>query len=204
MPIPYVFKLLPCSPPLTAEQSIRNAESALGVTANSYLHIEPMNGLWGSGDPNQYLTNTYFTAYDDHRYLKYDSSVAVSHSSYLSNSCNANRNSDNETPTIVGEFSLSPPTDVQDNSDWSTSSQTAFYKQWFAAQVTNFESNTEGWVFWSWKTQLGDYRWSYQGMLLIGKNSVEQGADIRLDAVAAGVIPTNIQDVFNEGACNGF
>lgn len=48
-------------------KAIRNAESALGVTANNYLHVEPMNSLWGSGNPNLYMTNTYFMAYDDHR-----------------------------------------------------------------------------------------------------------------------------------------
>jgi hypothetical protein len=149
---------------LIQEQAIRNAESALGISANNYLHIEPMNELWGSGNPNQYLTNTYFAAYDDHRYLKYDSSVTVSQSAYLENSCSANRASDGDTPTIVGEFSLSPPDDVQWTSGWDPSTQQAFYKQWFAAMVTNFESTTDGWVFWTWKSQLGDYRWSYQGM----------------------------------------
>jgi hypothetical protein len=48
-------------------QAIRNAESALGVAANNYLHVEPMNELWGAGNPNQYLSNTYYMAYDDHR-----------------------------------------------------------------------------------------------------------------------------------------
>ena len=143
-------------------------------------------------------------AYDDHRYLKYDSSVEVSQAAYLSNSCNANRNSDNDTPTIVGEFSLSPPSNVQDDPDWSTTTQTAFYKQWFAAQVTNFESTTNGWIFWSWKAQLGDYRWSYQGTLSLYPHA-QRGANPScfLEAVTAGVIPANIADVFNEGACNG-
>jgi glucan endo-1,6-beta-glucosidase len=159
----YISQVLPRLFVLTPTQAIRNAESALGVASNNYVHIEAMNELWGSGDPNQYLTNTNFMAYDDHRYLKWDTSVTVSQAAYLQNSCDANRNSDNDTPTIVGEFSISVPDDVQDDADWSTSTQTAFYKQWFAAQVSNFESNTNGWVFWSWKAQLGDYRWSYQG-----------------------------------------
>ncbi len=46
-----------------------------------------------------------------------------------------------------------------------------------------YEEYTNGWIFWAWKSQLGDYRWTYQ------------------DAVAAGVIPGNIVNV-NQAACN--
>lgn len=145
-----------------------------------------MNELWGSGNPNQDLSNTYFAAYDDHRYIKWDTSVSVSQSSYLSESCHDNRNSDNETPTIVGEFSISVPDNVQWTSGWDPSTQQAFYKQWFAAQVMSYETYTYGWIFWTWKSQLGDYRWSYQ------------------DAVAAGVVPTDLDTVYNLGACNGY
>lgn len=40
-----------------------------------------------------------------------------------------------------------------------------------------------GWVFWSWKTQLSDYRWDFQ------------------DAVAAGVVPSGLK--VNKGVCSG-
>ncbi|KAL3424066.1 endo-beta-1,6-glucanase [Phlyctema vagabunda] len=169
-----------------ARAAIRAAESSLGIAANNYLHIQAMNSLWGSGNPKTGLTNDYFMAYDDHRYLKWDSQVAVSQASYLSKSCSENRAPDaGETPTIVGEFSISPPDNVQWTSAWEPSSAAnkAFYKKWFAAQVMSYESHTNGWVFWTWKAQLGDYRWSYQ------------------DAVAAGVIPTRLDDVYSSGAC---
>jgi hypothetical protein len=65
MPLPTFSQFLFTYKP----KAIRSAEQALGVTANNYLHVEPMNELWGSGNPNQYLSNTYFMAYDDHRYL---------------------------------------------------------------------------------------------------------------------------------------
>lgn len=145
-----------------AYAAIRSAESALSIASNNQLHVQFMNSLWGSGDPDQYLTNNYFASYDDHRYLKWDSSVAVSQSSYISTSCSDNRGVN--WPTVVGEFSLSVPDDVQWTSGWDPSTQQAFYKKWFAAQVTSYETNTLGWVFWTWKSQLGDYRWSYQGM----------------------------------------
>jgi len=125
-----------------------------------------MNEAWGSGDPNEYLdsTATAVAAYDDHRYIKWDTSVTVSQSAYLSASCNDDSSS-GDTPTIVGEWSLSVPDDVQWTTDWEPSTQQTFYEDWFAAQVMAYEK-AEGWIFWTWKSQLGDYRWSYQGMLL--------------------------------------
>jgi glucan endo-1,6-beta-glucosidase len=158
---------------------IRAAENALGVTSNNYLHIQMMNNKWGSGDPTQYLTDNYFAAYDDHRYLKW-SGIPTSQSSYISTSCSDDRGGN--WPTIVGEFSLSVPDNVQWTDGWNPNSQQGFYKQWFAAQAMAYEKQM-GWIFWSWKSQLGDYRWAYQ------------------DAVAAGVIPTDLNSVYNEGAC---
>lgn len=183
--------------------TIRSAELFLGVTSNNNLHVQMMNALWGSGDPAQVLTtdDQTFAAYDgmkftfphfvnyytnqtsltptpppDHRYLKWDTSVPVTQEAYLTNSCTDSRGGN--TPTIVGEFSLSPPDDVQDTAGWTTSgsANTKFYTDWFAAQVMTYELQL-GWIFWTWKSQLGDYRWSYQ------------------DAVAAGVIPTGEFDV---------
>lgn len=159
-----------------AYAAIRAAESALGIASNNLLHVQFMNSLWGSGDPDQYLTNNNFAAYDDHRYLKWDSRVPVSQSSYISTSCSDNRGVD--WPTVVGEFSLSVPDDVQWTAAWDPSTQQAFYKQWFAAQVTSYETNTLGWIFWTWKAQLGDYRWSYQGECSVfSQNRVEAGVD---------------------------
>lgn len=144
-----------------------------------------MNEKWGSGNPSEYLSSTDQTgaAYDDHRYIKYDQSVAVSQSSYLAESCSDDRSGD--LPTIVGEWSLSVPDDVQSTSEWdpSNSANTGFYQKWFAAQAMAYE-RVDGWIFWSWKAQLGDYRWSYQ------------------DAVAAGVIPTDLDTIYDMGACS--
>ena len=116
-------------------------------------------------------------------YLKLDDTVQVEQTSYISNSCGSNRSSDRESPTIVGEFSLSPPDNVENTGSWTTSNS-GFYMEWFAAQVSGYEKYTNGWIFWTWKTQLGDYRWSY------------------LDAVAAGVIPQNLSTI-NSNICEG-
>ncbi len=121
-----------------------------------------MGTLWGSGSPWEFLPSSHYVACDDHRYLKWDPSVPVSHDSYIQTSCRDNR-SGPDSPTIVGEFSLSVPDDVAGNDDWEPSKNVDFYKKWFAAQVTAYETKSSGWVFWTWKSELGDYRWSYQG-----------------------------------------
>lgn len=123
-----------------------------------------MDKNWGSGDPNESLKDLYYAAYDDHRYLKYDTSVKVSKESYISASCGDNL--DSNSPTIVGEWSLSVPDDVESQEEWKPGSDTnnEFYKKWFAAQITSYEKQL-GWVFWTWKAELNDYRWSYKGAL---------------------------------------
>jgi len=123
-----------------------------------------MNTAWGSGEPAQFLPDTTNIAHDDHRYLKWDSRVPVSQGSYVSTSCNDNRGGNPNT--VVGEFSLSVPDNVQWTDGWHPNTQQGFYRKWFAAQIMSYERNTLGWVFWTWKSQLGDYRWSYQGMSL--------------------------------------
>ncbi|KAL4796619.1 glycoside hydrolase superfamily [Aspergillus venezuelensis] len=159
---------------------VRNAETSLGVSSDKYLHLQMMNEKWGSGDPTSSLPDTSYAAYDDHRYVKYDTSVAVSHDAYISASCNDDRGGN--SPTIVGEWSLSPPDDVEASADWEPNGNPDFYSKWFAAQVIAYEKQA-GWVFWSWKAELGDYRWSYK------------------DAVDAGVIPKDLDSVYNNSPC---
>jgi len=120
-----------------------------------------MNNKWGSGDPTQYLTDIYFASYDDHRYLKWDPSVAVSQSGYVSASCNDDRGGN--WPTVVGEWSLSVKDANQfDSQFWPIANNLAFYRNWFNAQVRAYEKQ-DGWIFWSWKTSgLNDPRWDYQ------------------------------------------
>ncbi|KAI9640461.1 hypothetical protein NHQ30_011207 [Ciborinia camelliae] len=168
-----------------AYKAIRDAEAAVNITANNYLHVQVMDQGWGSGDPNLGLAGAVSLAYDEHRYLKW-SSVNVSQTAYLESSCTYDPISSTGGPTIVGEFSISPPDNVQDTAGWSTSSQKAFYKQWFEAQVWGYESHARGWIFWTWKAQLNDYRWSY------------------LDAVEAGVVTKDLDAVAGTEACSSY
>lgn len=183
-----------------------------------------MNSQWGSGDPTEYLpANASDLAFDDHRYLKYspDTSSNVSHDGYLSISCNDNRTGPGDetaAATVVGEFSLSVPDNVQDTADWdpSTDANKDFYKLWFAAQVMAYERSAAGWFFWTWKANLNDYRWSYRGehvrrtpftrdptFLIVDVEYADPVYDCS-DAVAAGVIPENLDSIANSGACDRF
>ncbi|OJJ02475.1 hypothetical protein ASPVEDRAFT_72317 [Aspergillus versicolor CBS 583.65] len=163
-----------------AFKRIRDTETSLSVSSDSYLHVQMMNEKWGSGDPTESLSDTSHAAYDDHRYLKWDSSVEVNKDSYISASCSDDRGGN--TPTIVGEWSLSVPDDVEGSSDWDPESNTDFYAKWFAAQVIAYEKQL-GWVFWTWKAELDDYRWSYK------------------DAVDAGVIPKDLDSIHDNSPC---
>ncbi|KAK1479563.1 endo-beta-1,6-glucanase [Colletotrichum cuscutae] len=79
---------------------------------------------------------------------------------------------------------IAVPDNVESTDGWSPSKQKAFYKKWFAAQVYSYEKSTAGWVFWTWKTALGDdYRWSYKA------------------AVAAGVITKDLNTIATSGVC---
>ena len=170
-----------------AYSTIRDAEDAANVATSDRLTIQmmasqgpissqrkvlanPMSHMqdksFGSGDPTTDLSDQTYAAYDDHRYLKYaNPPIDENPPAYLQASCNDNP-SDGESPLVVGEWSLSPPTDVQDTPTWAPDSNGDFYKKWWAAQVMSYERQ-QGWVFWSWKAELGDYRWSYQGTFYV-------------------------------------
>ncbi|OOO07157.1 glycoside hydrolase family 5 [Aspergillus oryzae] len=165
-----------------AFHSIRKVEGALSIDRKDYLHIQMMDGAWGAGDPHEHLTDDYYAAYDNHRYLKWDPRVEVSKDSYIKTSCNDNVATN--WPAIIGEWSLGVPDNVQETADWKPYSNLDFYQKWFAAQVQNYEQH-QGWIFWTWKTQLDEYRWSYR------------------DGVKAGVIPTDLNAVFREDVCKG-
>lgn len=156
-----------------------------------------MDTNWGSGDPNEFMKDPYYAAYDDHRYLKY-ADVEPSKESYIQTSCSDNL--DSNSPTIVGEWSLSPSEKVEKTEGWQPESNKDFYKKWFAAQVTSYEKQL-GWIFWTWKAELDDYRWSYKGMFLLLSAICLQLTRWVLDAVEGGVIPKNLDDALDMNVC---
>jgi hypothetical protein len=151
-----------------AYSKVRDVESGLNISDDKKLTIQFMDASWGAGNPKDVLGDKPSVAYDDHRYLKW-APIEQSKTSYLSTSCSDSFGSD----VIVGEWSLAVDTAVEWQAEWDPTKDANkdFYKQWWAAQVQSYEKGA-GWVFWSWKTQLGgDWRWSYKA------------------AVEAGVIP---------------
>jgi len=157
--------------------AVRNVETALGIAEADKLNIQMMDERWGSGNPDADLTDLDLCAYDDHSYLKYDTSVAANQDSYLTAACELGSTIGTNWPEVVGEWSISP-NDQNDSDLTNDSANIPFYTNWWSAQVQAYETQ-DGWVFWSWKTNLGDYRWDYQL------------------AVQSGVIPTNIDDAYN-------
>lgn len=146
-------------------QAIRQVEKDEEVEPEKALHIQMMSSLWGSGNPIEFLDDKTNIAFDDHRYVKHDTSIEVSKESYIRASCNDDRSSDGG-PTIVGEWSISVLDDVENDDEWKPQDNKEFYANWFAAQVHAYEKFTLGWVFWTWKASLGDdYRWSYRGKI---------------------------------------
>lgn len=158
-----------------------------------------MDALWGSGDPTQYLTDNHFAAYDDHNYVGFNGNVQPNPQAYLSYSCNDNRGGN--YPVIVGEWSLTVNSAHQFDSDfWPISNNLQFYQNWFNAQVKVYEKQ-EGWIFWSWKTNLGDPRWDYQGKHSLFANFRQRNTDDGLAAVQAGIIPTNLDSLKSSNPC---
>ncbi|KAI6092417.1 endo-beta-1,6-glucanase [Hypoxylon rubiginosum] len=167
-----------------AYNGIRQVESDLKV--KDKLHVQFMGTLWGAGNPKEHLpSGAESLAFEDHRYQKWDSSIALTHDAFIADACTSNRNPDNESPMLVTEWAISPPDSVE-NSDpaWRRDGNDDFYKKWFRAQVTGYEKSTSGWTYWNWKAQLGDWRWSYR------------------DAVGAGIIPKDLSGVATSGACS--
>ncbi|KAJ3490179.1 hypothetical protein NLG97_g5844 [Lecanicillium saksenae] len=67
--------------------------------------------------------------------------------------CTDSRVVGGESFDITGEWSMTS------NVDWHDD---GFFKKWFTAQQQLYESpGMSGWVFWTWKTELNDPRWTY-------------------------------------------
>ncbi|KAF2195249.1 glycoside hydrolase family 5 protein, partial [Zopfia rhizophila CBS 207.26] len=156
----------------TALSKIRETEAGLGISGDKQLTIQFMDKAWGAGNPKDVAKDKPGIAYDNHRYLKW-APIEHSKASYIKTSCQDSFGDGGNTPVIIGEWSLAVKDELERTPEWdpANAANKAFYTQWWAAQVQAYEKQM-GWVFWSWKTQLGnDWRWTYKA------------------AVEAGVIP---------------
>jgi hypothetical protein len=168
--------------------AVRNAENSLNIPTDQRLHVQFMDQLWGAGNPKSNLPSDGNIIFDDHNYV--GGAVTATHpdakqADYMYYTCYLdNRLSDGDTPKIVQEWSLTVNNEYSTEFDWNNPSNTAFYKQWFIAQQRLYEQ-TNGWIFWTWRTQLNDPRWDYS--YLVNKNWIPTSA--------AGLDASRTQDV---------
>ncbi|BBN01800.1 glucan endo-1,6-beta-glucosidase [Marchantia polymorpha subsp. ruderalis] len=174
----------------TAYNRIRAVEDSLNIAQNDRLHIQMMDTRWGEGNPKQHWgSSPYFALYDDHKYLHWDNGVPATRRDYMYHSCYddvGTGSNSNDKPLIVGEWSLSPRDEDNSEFDINRSDAVEFYKNWFAAQLKDYEKS-RGWMFWTWKVNWingrFDFRWGYQ------------------QSVQAGVIPSSPSLAVAMNAC---
>ncbi|KAL5392764.1 hypothetical protein DPSP01_000464 [Paraphaeosphaeria sporulosa] len=166
----------------TAYGKIRETEANLGVSDDKKLTIQFMAESWGAGNPRQVLEGKTDVAFDDHRYLKW-ANIDQSKPSYIATSCGDTFGGNDNSPIVVGEWSLAVADNNEQTPEWEPQGNKDWYKQWWGAQVQAYEKGL-GWFFWSWKVQLGDdYRWGYR------------------NAVEAGVIPLSPDEAAGLAKC---
>ncbi|EUC29967.1 glycoside hydrolase family 5 protein [Bipolaris zeicola 26-R-13] len=148
-----------------ALKAVRAAEQALNIPETERLHVQFMDTLWGAGNPKSHLpANATRIVYDDHNYIGgavIAKNPDAKQADYMYYTCfEDDRLSDGDTPKMVQEWSLTVKNEYSAEFDWKLAQNEAFYKQWFVAQQRLYE-RTNGWIFWSWRTQLNDPRWDY-------------------------------------------
>ncbi|KAM7201146.1 glucan 1,3-beta-glucosidase precursor [Rhypophila sp. PSN 637] len=150
-----------------ALRAIRDVENSLGISQDKKLHIQFMDKKWDAGNPRSTSTvaNDPLTAFDDHHYIGFvpPPGQRADQHRLMELACTDHRQEAGEDFKITGEWSLT--CDV----DWRSDDGRAFFKKWFTAQQQMYEEpGMSGWVFWSWKTELEDPRWTYSYLTYLG------------------------------------
>lgn len=138
-----------------ALKAVRDAEASLNIADNKKLHVQFMSNKWDSGDPRTSATvaNDPFTAFDDHNYIGFALANGGDQYSLMHSACTDSRLVNGESFDITGEWSMTSSVDWQDSS---------FFSKFFTAQQQLYETpGMSGWVYWTWKTELNDPRWTY-------------------------------------------
>lgn len=136
-----------------ALKAVRDAE--MEVPDDRKLHVQFMSSLWGSGDPrtSSSVRNDPMVAFDDHNYIGFVPTIANDKYSLMNNACTGSRLVDGENFKITGEWSMISGIDWHD---------VDFFKMFFTAQQQLYEKpGMDGWIFWTWKTELDNPRWTY-------------------------------------------
>ena len=146
-----------------ALKAVRNAESALGVPGNQALHVMFMDAKWQSGNPraSAAVANDGMTAFDDHNYIGFAlGSNNGDQTALMKSACTDDRRDAGEAFKVAGEWSMTCGVDWNGNRD--------FFSRWFTAQQQLYEEpGMAGWVYWTWKTELNDPRWTYSHLTFL-------------------------------------
>ncbi|RSL52214.1 hypothetical protein CEP54_011017 [Fusarium duplospermum] len=140
-----------------ALKAVRDAEASLNVPNNKKLHVQFMSKKWDSGDARTQasIANDPFTGFDDHNYIGFALNNNDRGDQYklMHSACTDSRVISGQDFAITGEWSMTS------NVDWHNKD---FFNKFFTAQQQLYESpGMDGWVYWTWKTDLNDPRWTY-------------------------------------------
>ncbi|KAG5986864.1 hypothetical protein E4U43_005322 [Claviceps pusilla] len=141
-----------------ALKAVRFAEAALNVPDSKKLHVQFMSKRWDAGNPraNAAVAADVHTAFDDHNYIGFAlGNDRGNRTKLMRHACRDSRVVDGQTFTLTGEWSMT--SDVGTGADKEN-----FFRNFFAAQQQLYEKpGMSGWVYWTWKTELNDPRWTY-------------------------------------------
>lgn len=139
-----------------ALRAVRDAEAALNVPSNRKLHVQFMSSKWDSGNARDTaaVRNDAWTGYDDHNYIGFALGNNNGNQDELMRSaCRDTRVVAGQDYAITGEWSMTSSV------DWNNGD---FFRKFFTAQQQLYEKpGMDGWVYWTWKTELNDPRWTY-------------------------------------------
>ncbi|KAI1773138.1 glycoside hydrolase family 5 protein [Hypoxylon cercidicola] len=136
-----------------ALRAVRDAEA--GVADDRKLHVQFMSSKWDAGDArtSAAVAGDGRTAFDDHNYIGFALSSTGDQHSLMHSACTDSRLAGGEDFLITGEWSMTS------GAAWSDAD---FFRRFFNAQQQLYEKpGMGGWVYWTWKTELDDPRWTY-------------------------------------------
>ncbi|KAI0011707.1 glycoside hydrolase family 5 protein [Xylariaceae sp. FL0662B] len=138
-----------------ALKAVRDAEAALGVGDGRRLHVQFMSSKWDSGDARDTaaVAGDPSTGFDDHNYIGFAQGNTGDQYTLMHSACTDSRVVSGQDFSITGEWSMTS------GADWHDA---AFFTRFFTAQQQLYEKpGMAGWVYWTWKTELNDPRWTY-------------------------------------------
>lgn len=163
--------------------AVRSAEDKLNIASSQRLHVQFMSQKWLSGNPRSTsaVQNDQMTSYDDHNYIGFALQGTSDQYSLMHSACTDTRVVSGQDFTVTGEWSMTSGVDWHDQ---------GFFKKFFTAQQQLYETpGMSGWMYWTWKTELNDPRWTYSY------------------ATSLGYVPTNAADLDNnvfQDVCSGY